>query len=1061
MGIHAEQLNKDTTLTGTNNLGINVTDSTPTFGGSALWTFPAGSLQVTSDPSSDNDVPNKAYVDSVASGLDPKGSCAAATITILDNNTDISGTPTFDPTAGTNSAGLISATLAVSGVFSVDGVTLASDDRLLVKNEHSGTEAVMSIDAVADVAGSLNNTYFAFATLQNIAFYVWFNVASGGTDPTPTPPAGLSWQPIEVAIATNATAATVAGAVRAAIDAYTIDVGHGGQPTVGGTIAHIVITNAGGGDVPTISAGTSGFQNASEDTPGTGMSGSANGIWVVTISGTALTLNRASDFDGTPSAEVSGGAFTFVEEGTINDNSGWVLTNSGEVPVGGTTSEALLFNQFSGAGSITAGSGLTKVGDTINFADGSTGNHNGLNISPNDVSVAAGPGLDIVANILIVEADSLSGGNIQPVNLTTDGVGVDIAAIAGTGIEADGSANLRLATQGNGIAGGNGSTLSVAADSTTGTTVAPVSVTANGVGVTVDDDTIIHTAGELSVAHLPNAIEDGNGIVDFAYNGDGAATVAVQPDTTAILGTSANAITVGPAGVNVSVDNVTIDSTAGTGGGPGSIKVKEGGITELHIAATTLGTNSGLTGFGGSKLFIDPDSETGATVVPINLTANGAGVLLDNVTVTNNSGTLQVKDNGISVNQINSAIAGNALGGGSGSALFVDIHTATDGTGITLVDSDEMLVYDADGGANNGKRITMSQIQDYISTSGLDFDLTDGNGIVDFIFNGNANASVAVEADITSTNAALANAISVQATGVNISVDNSTIEGSQQGAGGAASLRVKGAGINETHIAQTSFSATGGIAGGTGSKIAIDVSTLNDTSGTAVTANDWIIRDSGVEGRVQMSDVLAYISGAMVLPNDLTDGNGIADFTYNGSGAASVAVQAATAAGSQQYGGIVVNRTSDGTGVDGANGYLAVATDNISTVITAANLLAIKAGGVDTLQLANGAATIVKLGIEFNEEIVQANGFTSADPSVYTIGTNGGTTPALVDANAYVYSQLLRNGVADMLRQPTGTVMTGQGATKWKINGTGTAVEIGANISASGNTYTLRYLAEQ
>ena len=89
--------------------------------------------------------------------------------------------------------------------------------------------------------------------------------------------------------------------------------------------------------------------------------GSQNGIYVV-----AASPARATDFDA--SAEVSGGAFTFVEEGTVNADSGWVVTTNGAITVGST---ALSFAQFSGAGQITAGTGLTKSGNTIN-AVGST-----------------------------------------------------------------------------------------------------------------------------------------------------------------------------------------------------------------------------------------------------------------------------------------------------------------------------------------------------------------------------------------------------------------------------------------------------------------------------------------------------------------------------------------------------------------------------------------------------------------------------------------------------------------------------------------------------------------
>jgi hypothetical protein len=85
---------------------------------------------------------------------------------------------------------------------------------------------------------------------------------------------------------------------------------------------------------------------------------SQNGIYVVATG----DWTRAIDFDNTPGVEVTPGAFTFVEEGTTNADSGWVLTTNGEIVLGTT---ALTFAQFSGAGQITAGDGLTKTGNTI------------------------------------------------------------------------------------------------------------------------------------------------------------------------------------------------------------------------------------------------------------------------------------------------------------------------------------------------------------------------------------------------------------------------------------------------------------------------------------------------------------------------------------------------------------------------------------------------------------------------------------------------------------------------------------------------------------------------
>ena len=87
---------------------------------------------------------------------------------------------------------------------------------------------------------------------------------------------------------------------------------------------------------------------------------SENGIWVVSGSDWA----RATDADS--SAEVTSGMFVFVEKGTTNADSGWVLTTDGTITVGTTD---VTFSQFSGAGQITAGDALTKSGNTLNVND--------------------------------------------------------------------------------------------------------------------------------------------------------------------------------------------------------------------------------------------------------------------------------------------------------------------------------------------------------------------------------------------------------------------------------------------------------------------------------------------------------------------------------------------------------------------------------------------------------------------------------------------------------------------------------------------------------------------
>jgi hypothetical protein len=103
---------------------------------------------------------------------------------------------------------------------------------------------------------------------------------------------------------------------------------------------------------------------------------SANGIYDVA----AGAWSRSSDAD--ISAEVTTGMFTFVSEGTVNADSGYVLTTDDTITLGSTS---LTFVQFSGAGQVTAGAGLTKSGNTIDVI-GTAGR---ITVNANDVDIAS------------------------------------------------------------------------------------------------------------------------------------------------------------------------------------------------------------------------------------------------------------------------------------------------------------------------------------------------------------------------------------------------------------------------------------------------------------------------------------------------------------------------------------------------------------------------------------------------------------------------------------------------------------------------------------------------
>ena len=86
-----------------------------------------------------------------------------------------------------------------------------------------------------------------------------------------------------------------------------------------------------------------------------------NGIYTWATGGTVLT--RATDFD--TAAEIASGDFTFVTYGTLYANTGWVQTN----PVTTVGTDSIVWSQFTGAGTYTAGTGLTLTGTQFSITN--------------------------------------------------------------------------------------------------------------------------------------------------------------------------------------------------------------------------------------------------------------------------------------------------------------------------------------------------------------------------------------------------------------------------------------------------------------------------------------------------------------------------------------------------------------------------------------------------------------------------------------------------------------------------------------------------------------------
>ena len=137
-----------------------------------------------------------------------------------------------------------------------------------------------------------------------------------------------------------------------------------------------------------------------------------NGIYVAVASGAA---SRSSDANGTAdTGELKPGTFTFVEEGAVNSDKGFVVSTNGTITIGSTS---IAWTQFSGAGSFTAGDGLSQSGNTIN-----------VNVTSNRTAITA-DAIDISANYV-------GQSSITTLGTITTGVwnGTDVAvADGGTG----------------------------------------------------------------------------------------------------------------------------------------------------------------------------------------------------------------------------------------------------------------------------------------------------------------------------------------------------------------------------------------------------------------------------------------------------------------------------------------------------------------------------------------------------------------------------------------------------------------------------------------------------
>lgn len=395
-----------------------------------------------------------------------------------------------------------------------------------------------------------------------------------------------------------------------------------------------------------------------------------NGIYELTQVGDGSNpyiLTRVIDMD--ESDEIAAG-FTFVEEGSTNADTGWVCTTNEPVTMGTT---AIDFAQFSGAGTITAGDGLTKTGSTIDLV----ATDNTLTVNANDVGVNVGN--DFIGGLQWTGSNFFSGTNFD--------------------VLSTGSSTFKSEQE-------SGTALTIEATGTTGGIVV-----SSGTGGLDTDTTgqIALTSSQAAATAIVIESTDTAGGIDI-----NSGTSGVDLDTTGQVNIDSSQAASTALRFNASDTTGGIDIDSGTGGvavdTTGGISLDSATASNFTLSANDAGDidltfSASNAGAGNSNIIITSDGQTtitstesvsdavlirenGGTAGQVHVSAlqgtgegASASVLIDSTSggVTIQSGSTGADSVLIETSAANGGVQVNAGTGGSGA---LDLNSGTGGVDV-------------------------------------------------------------------------------------------------------------------------------------------------------------------------------------------------------------------------------------------------------------------------------------------------------------------------------------------------------------------------------------------
>ena len=295
-----------------------------------------------------------------------------------------------------------------------------------------------------------------------------------------------------------------------------------------------------------------------------------NGIYTLTTVGTVsvpFVLTRATDSNTW--ADIYG-SFTFIQNGTTQANTGWAAN----VPASGTIGTTpITFVQFSGAGTYSAGTGLTLTGTVFSIT--STGVTAG----------SYGDGADVPV-ITINSQGQLTAASTTPISIAS-------TQVTGLGT---------MATQ-------NAASVAITGGNINGTVIggsSPVGITGSSITAVTGVVSDVVRARTTGSGGSGIQIENASGTVAMTVGAAGTTNISMTPSagvvTISPTGTGAQ-LTIAPTGSLSTMDNVIIGATTPTAGTFTNLGANTKLFTPVVQALSSAGVTINTNGSTASAVF--------------------------------------------------------------------------------------------------------------------------------------------------------------------------------------------------------------------------------------------------------------------------------------------------------------------------------------------------------------------------------------------------------------------------------------------------------------------------